>query len=851
MKICAQNAVHAGVIVCLLLASTAAPDQILAQTTETIEEVVVTATRRAQSLQDVPIAVTAISGQQLEEAGVQDLTTLSRLAPSFNIEGAQTTATTFTFRIRGVGTTGQNVGFESSVGVFLDGVFLSRPGVALGDLVDIEQFEVLRGPQGTLFGRNTSAGALNISTKRPEVSESSGFADISYGRYNDLLVSAAYGAPLREGSSAFRVTASYHNRDGTFDSTSGGESHNRDRYMVRGQLQFEPSDTFSLRVIADAYESNEVCCDAVIINDTLLAAPQTSLGGLSLYGLVGLPNDGGVPVWGEEAINNRITAAEEFQDDISQWGLSAEANWEFDFGVLTWIPAFRDFDSEVISFPDFTGIDVYSVQKPDGSPGQLVTFETMTQEVRLQGTAFDDKLDWLLGAYYLDEDVGFESTFLLGDAYQQNTSAFLLAVDPTLPGKIAGHPLVIANPALALNPALVFAGGISAAGNYATNYFDQNTESFALFTHNIVHLTERLDLTVGLRYTDEEKNGGFSQLEQQGNSCLGTLGSAAGGFIPANVLPLAVGFACFPFAAPADLPGAGLPPAPPAFPGVPTPATFTSNFSDDEWTYTASLGYFLTNDTRIYGSYTRGYKSGGINLDPTAAIFGADPRFESEIAKSYELGLKSTLWDGRMRANIAAFYTELDNLQVLQFTGVQFNAFNVPRALTSGIELESIAVITDNLTANFAITWADARYPNNCADGANAVAIASGVATLCGNDLTAAPEIVANLGGMYEQQWDNYRWFLNGNVRYESEQRTRTFPEPFDVDDANTKFDLRFGFGPDGGFWTVELWGMNLTDEETRNVAFSVPLRGAGPVGATGAFYEEPRTYGVTFRTRF
>lgn len=160
-----------------------------------IEEVIVTATKRAQSVQEVPIAVTAISAESLERAGVQDLRDLSAVATSFNMNSSQTESQGSTLRIRGVGTTGNNIGLESAVGVFLDGVYLSRPGVALGDLMDIESIEVLRGPQGTLFGRNTSAGALNIRTKGPNFEETEGFANVTVGNYSMHNIQAGVTGP--------------------------------------------------------------------------------------------------------------------------------------------------------------------------------------------------------------------------------------------------------------------------------------------------------------------------------------------------------------------------------------------------------------------------------------------------------------------------------------------------------------------------------------------------------------------------------------------------------------------------------------------------------------------------------
>jgi outer membrane receptor protein involved in Fe transport len=221
-----------------------APQYALAQA---LEEIIVTATKREQSVQDVPIAVTAIDALTLERAGVKDLRDLSTVAASFNMNSSQTESQGTTLRIRGVGTTGNNIGLESAVGVFLDGVYLSRPGIALGDLLDVEAIEVLRGPQGTLFGRNTSAGALNIRTKKPNMLENEFFANATAGNHDAYNVQAGASGPIIADKLAYRLSGAWREQDGFLESTTGAESRNRDRYMIRGQLLWEINDTMDLR----------------------------------------------------------------------------------------------------------------------------------------------------------------------------------------------------------------------------------------------------------------------------------------------------------------------------------------------------------------------------------------------------------------------------------------------------------------------------------------------------------------------------------------------------------------------------------------------------------------------------
>ncbi len=230
------------------------------------DEIIVVATKRATSIQDVPIAVTAIQPEQIEKQGIVNIQNLTSVAPSFSTSNAQTSSGTVVLRIRGVGTTSNNIGFESAVGVFIDGAYQSRPGVALGEFVDVESVEVLRGPQGTLFGRNTSAGALNVRNVKPQIGETGGFINATYGNYNHVSLQGAVNIPLSD-TLAARVTGAIRNRDGYVDIHNGagtkiGESNEVDQEMIRAQLGYEGSKLDG-RVIVDYTQSNAVCCSAI------------------------------------------------------------------------------------------------------------------------------------------------------------------------------------------------------------------------------------------------------------------------------------------------------------------------------------------------------------------------------------------------------------------------------------------------------------------------------------------------------------------------------------------------------------------------------------------------------------
>lgn len=811
-----------------------------------LSTVTVTATQRTESIQDVPIAVTALNPEILERAGVADVTSLDSVAPSFSMNSSDTTTGGTTLRIRGVGTTGNNIGLESSVGVFLDGVYLSRPGVALGDLLDLEQIEVLRGPQGTLFGRNTSAGALNIKTKRPDLDAFEGFANATLGNHNLVNLQGGVNIPIVEDTFAVRVSGAIRERDGFVRGLNGAESHDRDRTVLRGQALLDLDDRGTFRAILDYSEANEQCCHAIWFNDTPAVAAFAS---------AGLPADGGAPNVGPSALENLRSNDSEFGNPFEQTGFSLEYNVDTPLGALTYIGAYRDFEDETFRSTDYTGLNIFTVgRSPEAralssasfSPGGNVTsIETTTHELRLQNSAFDDRLDWLIGLYYSDETIDSRGSLTLLDEFQSGVSAGLLG-----------------SPANLLN---AFSGGVDATGDFADNAFLQEGESFSIFTHNIFAVTDRLDLTVGLRYVEETKDGQFNQVGGNFDACLGTFNTLATDptAIPSALAGPAVALNCFVFAAPVfneqnfgpffgAFSGSGLD-------GL-LPQEFSDTFEDEELVYTIKLGYEITPDINVYGGFTHGFKSGGFNLDASAAAGGADPRFDSELVDAWEFGLKSTLFDGRARANVAIFHQDLEGFQVLEFTGIRFQTFNVGKAEASGIEVETEAQLTDALSANFNWTYSDARYPDDCdiLDPTDP-RFNPNAANLCGNSLTNAPENVIVAGATYEFDAGGYNWFANGNLRYESDRRTSTQPTelqsdvllPGDIQEANTKLNLRVGVSSPDDRWTLELWGRNVTDEITKNVTFNIPLRGGEGARARGQFTQDPATYGVTLRTRF
>jgi iron complex outermembrane recepter protein len=846
----------------------------------TVDDIIVTATLRNENLQDVPIAVTAFSGETLEKAGVTNVKNFEQVSASFNTNSTQNESGGTTLRVRGVGTTGNNAGLESAVGIFIDGVYQSRPGVALGDLLDVQQIELLRGPQGTLFGRNTSAGALSIKTAKPNLNKFEAFGVATYGNYDLVNIQGGVSGPIGDGKAGFRLSGAYRNRDGFLINAAGGESNDRNRFIVRGQLLYEPNSDFSVRLIADYSKSTEKCCDAVIERESSYATATAAVVGgqaLTLFGINGLPNNGGASVTGVGTVDSlRSSNNRELRDDSKQWGVSGEINYQLGNAKLTSITSYRDYESFSLQETDFVALNVFSTSTGSSSADAnsvdgVGTVKTFTQELRLAGTVANDKFDYLVGGYYADEQIDGRGTLTLGSDHQAYVSAALSSLGAPGP-----------------NPARnIFAGGVNSTGSFANNRFIQSARNISVFTNNTFHVSDRFKVNFGVRYSDDRKKGQFDQLAARSDACTATRASLVtlANTPLAGLAPLAVALTCFPFSSLANN-------------GPGTPQEFNRVFKDNELIYTGKLLWEPIDNINTYVSFSHGYKSGGFNLDPTAAQSsaaapnGADPSFRSETVDAYELGIKAKLLDGRLLANLAVFKQDLQDFQVLEFTGVQFQTFNVKSAEATGFELELTGRPSRDFTVNGGVTYSDAKYGKDCDNGRFDVV----VSPLCNQSLTNAPKWTVVSGFDWQKDiGEALKFSLNGNVRLESDRRvsTQALQEvatgtgnltlanenrpisatnlalrtnnyvliPNGIQDSNIKVNLRAGIGNQEGGWSLEFWGNNIFDVRTKNVTFNTPLRGvgtlpgpfnAGGIGVSrGAFLQEPRTYGVTARVNF
>jgi iron complex outermembrane recepter protein len=823
---------------CGVTVSAIAAPSAYAQTTDATEAaaeekidpnvIIVTATRRAQDVQDIPLAVTAVSPVQLERQGVATVSQLSQVSSSFSASNAQIASGSVVLRIRGVGTTSNNIGFESAVGIFIDGAYQSRPGVALGEFVDVERVEVLRGPQGTLFGRNTSAGALTVTNVRPDLNEFGGFANATYGSFNLINVQGAVNVPLATDSLALRVTGAYRKRDGQVEvrgaaGTKIGDTNDINQYLLRGQLGFAFGEVEG-RVIADYSKSKSSCCAAIELNPS----PVETFG---LFNAVGLGPRGGQfqDNRGLQAVDDRIASVNFVPTaNIKNYGITSEVKLPVGENAdLIYIGSYREFRAKEAYDTDFTALDIFNVDLNN------TRIDTMTHELRLQGEAMDDKLEFLVGGYYSTEDIRQNIDFSLGTQYDRFVGALLF-------GPTGG--------ALGPTPLQIFSGGAQASLTRANNAYKQNSKSWSLFTNNTFSITDSFKFSFGLRYSNESKDGSYAQPSSTNPTCRGILANFAN--VPPALQPSILVLGCLPFLAPADTPQAA---------ALPLPRSFSGKFKDDELIYTGKLMYEFAAPINIYASFTHGYKSGGFNLDSTAAIGGADPRFRSELVDAYEAGIKAKFFDNALTANLAVFKEDFTDFQVLEFTGTRFQTFNVPKARSTGFELETVVRPDDHFTLNASLTYVDAKYPGNCKGNSTEI----NVVNLCGASLTNAPKFNVIAGATYTNEiGSNAKFFLNAQVKMESDSRTSTQPTelpataalvgttaklPFDIQDGNVKVNLRGGISTINDNVGIEVFVTNLFDEPTRGVTFNTTLRS----GSRSAFTLEPRSVGVTLRGKF
>ena len=612
-----------------------------------IEEIVVTAQKREENLQDTPIAITAFTEEALEGRMINDISKLADFTPNVifdttaPISGLSNGAAVF---IRGVGQLDFGLTTDPGVGTYIDGVYSSRAVGGVLDVVDIERIEILRGSQGTLFGRNTIGGAINITTKRP-AKEFGGMVEATFGEFERTDFKGSLDVPVTDRFGA-KFAISSKNRNGFVDRIAVGDRlGDEDRQSARGSFLLEATDDIELYATVDYTNIDEQSAGSVMVGITEF--PGDPVQGLVpsstwAYNRVFVPaNPGAAPYTLEEFLpgeKDQTLATGPTGTDLESFGATLTFTWSLPWFEFKSISSYRDTEGEFYRDPDNSSVEITETTNPN------YNHEQFSQEVQLTGRGFNERLQYVLGAYYFEED-GTDDVFV---------------------------PIYGALP----TPA-----GLIALPLYINNYVTVDNDSKAVFGQGTFDVTEQIALTFGLRYTEDKKGFGYRQYISPDP-------------FPGNIAVLAL------LGPPVVAPG----------PADALVLWDDVSRKFNELNFRAGLEYQLNNNTLFYFTYADGYKSGGFNyryvvprLDPLA--------FDPETLESYEVGVKWQGLDDRLRINAAGFVSEYSDVQIQLFeTGGGPLTQNAGVADIIGMEVEVTAALHERLLLNAGFGYTDAEY---------------------------------------------------------------------------------------------------------------------------------------------
>ncbi|GAA5062504.1 TonB-dependent receptor [Erythrobacter westpacificensis] len=778
--------------------------------------IVVTAQRREESLQDAAIAIDAFAPDDLVRQGVESAKDLGRISPSLgaNPGGGPLTS----LFVRGVGALTVNPLQDSGVAQNYDGVYLGRSSTAAGlSFYDMERVELLKGPQGTLYGRNATGGVLNYIPNRPELGDTSGYIQASYGNFDAFGIQGAVNVPLGD-TVAFRVAGSHQQRDGyNEDGTS-----DLDAQSVRAQLLFEPTDRLSFRIAADHTEVG-----GLGTSGSLLGFFGNAPGTQRDFTPTGVDIDCGATCAASNAFRVQtfqgpsfallpaINTSDLFQD-LSYTGVNAELNYELDAGTITVIPAYREYNL------DYTFVGPGFAPAPNQEQGEQFSIEARFT------SDFDGPLNGVFGFYYFDEEIDFAANF-----YQ-------VAVAP------------IQN-------------------------WTNGGDSWAAFAQLTFDVTEEFRISVGGRYTEDSKfvTGDdftflticpletppfpgapflipdFAGCQAQNYPALPPTtdpqvyidGLIAGGFIPPNstindgFYPLINGSAGFIVDAGA---GQGL----------------TNSNSWNEPTYRVGLEYDVTPENLLYATYERGYRAGGVELDdPTA---GGGLSFDPEFIDAFTIGSKNRFLNDRLQLNFEAFYWEYKGQQITYFSTIggapNFGTAN-GNSTIQGFDIDFLWAVAPTTTFGVKFQYLDATLDNltlvsdpaTGRFGCDDIGVVGGLQTFecAGTDLLYSPEVAVDVALQHVFELGDYDLTFFADASYRSEQQTDLSFTPETVSDEYITANFQLTFGPADQGWSISAFINNAFNER-----YLVNTN----VGSSGAFYGEHnprRTYGLRARAEF
>jgi len=697
-------------------------------------DIIVTATRNSEALSKVPASITAVAGDDLGAGGIKDVASLASAIPNLSVGDQFGVNRIF---IRGIGLTSIDLGADGGVAFLQDGAQIARPAAQLSGFYDLERVEVLRGPQGTLYGRGATAGAINLITKRP-TDELDGYAQLTYGNYNALSVEGAVGGPIAGEKILARVSGKYDRRDGYgINEFTGKDIDDRDAYALRGALLFKAGETVNILVSGEVFHEKDSNYAFHYFGPTV--APENQLGAIL----------GGKSILSLAAAAGKAANLRNIYSDQEPLN---ERDGQSVTGTIEWTPG----DWNLKSISSYHKFKRFNRDDLDASNANLFgqnnydeNSKSFSQE--FVGSYSSDKFDAIIGGMYFNEK-------LFGSVRVPLTNLGVLF-------------------------------GLPANTFDAANYLQQGTvtiDAIGLYAQGSYALSDKFKVTFGGRYSHENRDG-------------------VGSF------------------------------------------DFLGSVSTDKkkgwsaFTPTLTLNYQATDNTLLYGSVTRGFKSGVINVGSRNDVINP------EFVWSYELGVKTSALDNRLQANVAGFYMDYTDLQVgfVDATSV-VTTVNAASARNFGLEAELRAKPAPGLTIELFGTYLNAKYKQfDSGDYRQGFKVVS----LAGNRLSNAPEWSFRAGADYDI-------LINGsgklNLRADINWQDRVYFTEFNNADATQApyalLNAGVKYTPDNGMWSIDVWGRNLADKLviTNNI-ITAPLFNSVRVGSVAP----PRTYGITLGIKF
>ncbi len=806
-----------------------------------LEEVIVTAQKRAESLQDVPISVTAMQGTKIQDAGIANMSALADFIPNFKMGDAPVSTNIY---MRGMGSS-NNQAFEQSVGMYIDGIYMGRGRQYRSPFMDIERVEVLRGPQGTLFGKNTVAGAVSVITRSPGFDE--GFnadAQLSVESNEGRIFEGAVGGAISD-NFALRGALKYRETEGYVRNTLLNQSEPQvEEFVYRITAAWQPTDNLDVNFkwgqseyerdgVASAvslYLADEPSRDAVVPNRDTFASAAYQIMDSVFPGFASAVDeeftifkDNGEGVLGSTGIGRNPESSD---NDTDNAVLTLE--YALDEYTLTSITGYSYY--QYIDGADVDWLPLQFIHRDDDQE-----FDQISQEFRITSPT-GGFFEYLAGVYYEESTLEFNRA---------------VTIDTSLGGQL--------EPALGIpNITSLLSGFQYSADQIRRNHdYKLDSDSFAIFAQGTFNLSETLRVTLGLRYTEENKDVVSTQFLSDDVTGLDT---PSDNYFLGQIE--AENFDTYRYA-------------------------YNEDRSTDQWIPSINVQCDVTDNAMLYASYSEGFKSGGFTgaddgmpdnlgerVDPQVGAFawpcepGQDWRtcydstnpsedfeFEDEEVAAFEIGGKHTLLEGAMNLNWAAFYTEYDNLQTSIFKGIGFGVTNAAEVTVQGIEFDLLWLAAEGLQIGLNGAWLDAEYDSYADAPCTAVQLDTdpfcgqvGGATnndLAGENTTFAPEYTAALYFDYTTTLNNgMELFVGGDANYSDDFDTQGDLDPNDVGDDYTKVNLRIGLRGQNEDWEVMLYGRNLTDEEVATYGFDVPVLS----GSHADMYDEGLVYGLRLR---